>query len=82
MSPGRRAYAKLLLGFCQIASCVSEVFDVPMPDAVERLLSLFKLLDIPALAEVSGLEWRVWGGSNLRTHTNSARADSSLHVAA
>ena len=41
-----RAKAKQLLGFLQVATRISDVYGVPMPDAVARLLSFFELLNI------------------------------------
>ena len=41
-----RAKGKQLLGFYQVATRVSSVYDVPMPDAVASLLSVFELFNI------------------------------------
>ena len=41
-----RPKGKQLLGFYQIATRVSEVYDVPMPAAVARMLAVFEVLAI------------------------------------
>ena len=41
-----RAKGKQLLGFYQVATRVASVYDVPMPDAVKQLLSIFELFNI------------------------------------
>ena len=41
-----RAKGKQLLGFYQVATRVASVYDVPMPESVEQLLSVFELLSI------------------------------------
>jgi len=41
-----RAKGKQLLGFYQVATRVASVYDVPMPDAVKQLLSVFELFNI------------------------------------
>ena len=40
-----RAKGKLLLGFYQVATRVANVYDVPMPTAVARLLSIFEVFN-------------------------------------
>ena len=41
-----RAKGKQMLGFYQVATGVASVYDVPMPDAVATLLSVFELFNI------------------------------------
>ena len=41
-----RAKAKQLLGFYQVATRISDVYEVPMPTAVAALLSVFELFNI------------------------------------
>ena len=41
-----RPKGKQLLGFYQIATRVSEVYDVPMPAAVARMLAVFEVLNV------------------------------------
>lgn len=41
-----RPKGKQLLGFYQIATRVSDVYDVPMPDGVAQLLSFFEVLNV------------------------------------
>ena len=41
-----RAKGKQLLGFYQVATRVATVYDVPMPESVAQLLSIFELFNI------------------------------------
>ena len=41
-----RAKLKQMLSFYQVATRISDVYVIPMPEAVERLLSVFELLNI------------------------------------
>ena len=41
-----RAKGKQLLGFYQVATRVASVYDVPMPESVKQLLSVFELFNI------------------------------------
>ena len=41
-----RAKLKQMLAFYQVATRISDVYVIPMPEAVERLLSVFELLNI------------------------------------